>query len=135
MSYALSAALQAAIYQHLANDAALQALVGSNVFDAMPEGSVPALYVLLGQESVRDASDVSGRGSWHDLGVSVVTASAGFQTAKDAAAAICDALIDAPLALTRGRLVGMAFRRARAVRASGGVRRIDLTFRARVDDG
>ena len=134
MSYAMSAPLQAAVYQHLMSDPALLALVGSNIFDALPAGSLPELYVLLGEEKVRDASDATGSGAWHDLNVSVVTDAAGYNSAKDTAAAISDALQDADLVLTRGRLVGMRFLRAQARRESGGVRRINLTFRARVED-
>lgn len=51
------------------------------------------------------------------------------------AVAISDALIDAQLVLGRGRLVGLRFVKAQARRRDEGrVRRIDLTFRARVED-
>ena len=51
------------------------------------------------------------------------------------AGAVCDALIDAPLSLVRGRLVSLRFRKAAASRVgTGDTRRIDLTFRARVSD-
>jgi len=135
VSYAVSAALQAALYQRLISDTALQALVGSSIYDAIPAGALPGLYVTLGAEAVRDASDKTGQGAVHDLALSVVTESAGFQSAKDAAAAISDALLDAPLTLTRGRLVSLQFTRAVAKRENNGqMRRIDLTFRARVED-
>ncbi|MCA0961364.1 DUF3168 domain-containing protein [Salipiger bermudensis] len=133
MSYAMSAALQSAIYQRLAGDAALEALVGGHIYDAPPAGPLPGLYMTLGAETVRDASDADGHGAWHDLTLAVVSDAAGFQSAKEAAAA-SDALDDAPLALTRGRLVSLRFRRARARRESGGLRRIDMIFRARVED-
>ena len=59
----------------------------------------------------------------------------GFQLAKEVAGAICDALIDAQLSLNRGHLVGLWFLRAKAARSNSGTsRRIDLTFRARVQD-
>lgn len=134
MSYGVSGALQAAVYQALAADAGLAALVGANIFDALPAGPLPALYVSLGPETVRDASDVTGDGALHDFAISVVTDQAGFQAAKDAAAAVSDALDGAALTLARGRLVGLWFRKARATRETGGLRRIDLTFRARVED-
>lgn len=133
MSYALAAPLQMAVYQRLVTDAALDALVGGNVFDAVPQGTLPRLYVALGPETVEDASDTSGAGAWHEFVISVVTENAGFQTAKEAAAAVSDALDRANLELARGRLVGLWFRRAKAARESG-LRRIDLTFRARVED-
>ncbi|MGR3377156.1 DUF3168 domain-containing protein [Salipiger abyssi] len=134
MSYAMSAALQGAVYQQLSGDGALSALVGSDIYDALPAGTLPGLYVLLGSETAKDASDQSGDGAWHDLTVAVVTDAAGFQMAKTVAAAACDALNDAGLALDRGRLVSLRFLKARAKRESGGLRRIDMTFRARVED-
>lgn len=135
MSYGVAAALQAAVYQRLAGDAALGALVGAAIYDVVPAGPVPGTYVSLGPEDVRDRSDKTGRGAEHRFTVSVVTDAAGFQTAKNAAAAVSDALLGAGLALSRGRLVAMEFLSARARRVrAGDVRRIDLTFRARVED-
>lgn len=134
MSYAVSAALQAAVYARLQGDAALGALVGTDIYDALPQGSLPAIYVALGPETARDASDAGGTGAWHRFVVSVVTSKSGFQTAKDAAAAISDALHRADLALGRGHLVGLWFEKAKAAREARGLRRIDLTFRARVED-
>lgn len=133
MSYAASAALQAAIYQRLASDAALAVLVGAAIYDAVPAGTLPDTYVTLGPEEVRDRSDGMGGGAWHLVTISVLTANAGFQRAKDVAALISDALAGAELTLGRGRLVALHFYRARA-RRDGALRRIDLTFRARVDD-
>lgn len=135
MSYAVTAALQAAVYQKLAGDAALDALVSGAIYDAIPPGTLPVTYVTLGTETARDQSDKTGRGARHDLTVSVVTESAGFQAAKDAAAAISDALAGADLVLARGRLVSLNFLKAQARReGTGSTRRIDMTFRARVDD-
>lgn len=134
MSYAGSGALQEAVYQRLAGDAVLTGLVGDAIYDVVPAGTLPATYVTLGPEEARDASDKTGHGAEHRFTVSVVTGAAGFQTAKDAAAAISDALVDAELALGRGRLVSLNFLRARARRVQkNDVRRIDLTFRARLD--
>ena len=45
MSYAVSGALQAAVFAALSGDAALAALVGSAIYDAVPAGTVPDLYV------------------------------------------------------------------------------------------
>lgn len=135
MSYAVSTALQTAVFQALSADADVTALVGTDIYDALPAGTVPSLYIALGPERASDASDQTGHGARHDFTVSVVTDSAGFASAKAVAAAVSDALVDAPLTLTRGRLVSLRFRRAKAVRVSpGDERRIDLTFRARVDD-
>jgi hypothetical protein len=135
MSYGISAALQAGVYEHLTQDAALSALVGGAIYDALPQGSLPPVYVTLGPEEARARSDVSGQGAWHRFTVSVVTDGAGFHSAKEVAAAVSDALIDAPLVLSRGRLAALNFQRARAAReGTGALRRIDLIFRARVDD-
>ena len=134
MSYAVAAALQGAVYQRLQGDAGLSALVGNRVYDALPKGRLPDLYVALGPERAADASDKTGRGAWHEFVVSVISDDAGFQTAKEVSAAVCDALIDAALELERGRLVALNFKRAVAQREKAGRRRVDLTFRARVED-
>jgi hypothetical protein len=135
VSYGVAAALQAAVYQLLAGDAGLAALVGAAVFDVVPAGPVPGTYVSLGPEDVRDRSDKTGRGAEHRFTVSVVTDAAGFQTAKAAAGAASDALLGAGLTLSRGRVVAIEFLAARARRVrAGDVRRIDMTFRARVED-
>jgi len=135
MSYGVSAALQEAVFQRLAADATLLLLVGADIFDAAPSGLVPETYVSLGPEDVKDASDQGGAGAFHEFKVSVVSDAAGFRTAKDVAAAVSDALIDAPLVLTRGRLVYLNFLSAKADRVQDAdTRRIDLKFRARVED-
>lgn len=135
MSYAVSAALQEAVYQHLYADAGVVAEVGSNVFDALPSGTLPPLYVILGPEVVKDQSDKTGAGALHEIVVSVVTDVAGFSQAKTAAAAVSDALVDVDLALTRGTLIGMQFYKATAARVgTGDIRQINMTFRARVAD-
>ena len=134
MSYGIGAALQAAIYQRLRAATAITTLVGDAIYDAVPPGTTTGTYVSLGPEDVRDASDVTGDGAEHDFVVSVVTDEAGFQAAKAVAAAVSDALVGVTLVLARGRLVGLWFLRARARRTEAGtLRRIDLTFRARVE--
>lgn len=135
MSYALSGPLQAAVFQQLFNDPALSALVGDSIFDALPSGAVPPLYVALGPEKVRDASDATGGGALHELTISVVSDAAGFATAKAAAGLVSDALVGADLELSRGALVSLNFYKAAAARVgTGDTRRIDLFFRARVCD-
>ncbi|QYX56704.1 DUF3168 domain-containing protein [Roseovarius sp. SCSIO 43702] len=135
MSYGVSSALQSAIYTRLTSDPALAALVGTAIYDALPAGALPSLYVALGPEDVRPAHDKTGGGAWHRLRLSVVTDGAGFQAAKEVAGAISDALADAPLPLSRGRVAAINFHRARARReGSGDIRRIDLVFRARTED-
>lgn len=135
MSYGMAAALQAAIYQRLTEDPVLSAMVGGAIYDVVPAGALPATYVSLGPEEVRDASDKSGAGAFHYFTISVVSEQAGFAQAKAAAGAVSDALTAAPFALARGHLVGLWFDRARAQRVgSKDQRRIDLRFTARVQD-
>lgn len=141
MSYAQSLALQKAVFARLSADAGVQALVPGRVFDAPPAGPVPELYLTLGPERVRDRSDATGPGAIHDLTLSVIGGAQGFAPAKAVAGATCDALVGAAggagalPALERGRLVSLRFLRAVAKRDSrGDRRRIDLTFRARVDE-
>lgn len=135
MSYGVAAALQTAVYQALVADATLTGMVGSAIYDAAPTGSLPSLYVSLGPEDVTDASDKTGAGARHEFTVSVVADAAGFLTAKQVATAISDVLVDADLTLNRGSLVGLYFVSAKARRVQDSdVRRIDLKFRARVED-
>jgi len=136
MSYGMAAALQSAIWQRLSGDPALAALVSGAIYDAAPQGAVPDLYVVLGPEDVRESGDGTAAGAEHRVPVSVVSAAAGFLVAKQTAGAVSDALDGAALTLDRGQLVSFNFLRARARRSRDGQhRRIDLTFRARVDDG
>ncbi len=135
MSYAISAALQAAVYQCLAADTALDALVSGAIYDQLPSGTLPDAYVSLGPELARDRSDQTGHGANHDFSITVVTNGAGFQGAKEIAAAISDALDNPALVLGRGRLVSLNFLWAKASRqGTGALRRIDMRFRARVED-
>ena len=129
MSYGAAAALQSAVYQTLV---AFPALAGVAIYDAVPPG-VTGTFVLVGPEEARDQSDKSGAGAEHLLVISVITDATGFLSIKTVAAAISDALIGVPLTLSRGQLVSIYFLRASARRiAEGETRRIDLTFRARV---
>jgi hypothetical protein len=135
MSYVIAPALQAAIFARMEGDASLQALVGDAIYDAIPPATPPASYVLIGPEEVFDRSDKTGHGAEHRLVISVVSNAMGFLAAKEIAARISE-LLDAPaLVLSRGRLVGLWFERAEARKIEGDqTRRIDLRFRARVED-
>lgn len=136
MSYAVSAALQSAVFGAIADDAGVQALIGTNVFDEPPSGALPVTYVVVGEEDVRARSSIGANGAVHDFLVSVISDAAGFMEAKAVAVAVSDVLEDATLGLARGNLVSLAFRRARARRGkSPDQRRIELHFRARVEDG
>ncbi|SFX85079.1 Protein of unknown function [Paracoccus pantotrophus] len=139
MSYLATAALQTAVYRRLREDGALAALVGDAIYDAMPVAAPAGLYVSLGPEEVRDAGDMTAGGAVHDFVVSVLSgaeAAGGFGAVKAAAVAVSEALEAADMALDRGHLAGLWFLRARARRAENGAgRRVDLTFRARIDLG
>ncbi|MEO1676622.1 MAG: DUF3168 domain-containing protein [Pseudomonadota bacterium] len=133
MSYGAAAALQAAIYQALVADPTVSSMTGGRVYDAAPPGEVPALYVALGPETVRDRGDGTGHAARHDFTVSVVAEGGGFQAAKEVAGAISDALVDTRPPLARGRVVRLDFLRATARRVGKATRRrIDLRFAALV---
>jgi hypothetical protein len=135
MTYAVSAALQQAVFERLTGDPAVSALVGTSIFDAVPVGLVPETFVSLGSERVKDASDGSGEGAVHRIEVSVRTQKPGFAGAKAIAVAVSDALHNADLSLVRGRLVYLRFLRAEALRVDKGAgREIRMQFGARVDD-
>lgn len=131
MSYQAAAALQAAVYGALT---AAPALAGVAVVDALPAGSTPGTFVLIGPEVVVDRSDVTGAGAEHRFQVSVISDAAGFLAAKTLAGAVAEVLSGGAMALTTGHLVGLQFQRAAARRiGQGQTRRIDLTFRARIE--
>lgn len=139
MSYAAAAALQGAVYECLRDDPALSALIGDAIYDALPVSAPAGTYVALGPEEARDASDQSAPGAEHDFVVSVLSgaeAGEGFGAIKTAAVAVSEALESTPLTPARGRVAGLWFLRARARRSeTGDGRRVDLTFRARMDLG
>jgi hypothetical protein len=139
MSYAAGVALQGAVYQHLRADTALAALVGDAIFDAMPVDAPSGVFVSLGPEETRDAGDMTASGSQHDFIISVLSGaddSAGFAAVKATAVAVSEALENGAMSLERGQLAGLWFLRAKARRVeNGAARRVDLTFRARIDLG
>lgn len=131
MSYAASAALQSAIYTQLT---AAPTLAGVTVVDAMPPGVPAGSFVLLGPEVALDQSDKTGAGAEHRVEIAVISDAAGFLPAKTIAAAVSGALVGANLPLSVGRLVSLQFLRATARRLDDGtVRRIDMSFRARIE--
>ncbi len=137
MSFALSADLQAAVFRKLSGDPAVTALVGAAVFDAPPASgpaAVPADYVTLGEETVRANDTKTSRGALHDFSVVVHSGRDGFGFAKRVAGAVCESLVDAPLEIEAGRLIGLRFLQARADRnGAPEKRRVTLRFRAVLD--
>lgn len=131
MSYRAAGAVQAAVHAVLTGH---PDLAGVPVMDAVPPGGGVGTFVLIGPEEVRDASDGSGAGAVHRVDVSVLSDAAGFLAAKAAAGAVCDAMEGLILPATEGRVVGVVFLKAVARRLKDGeVRRIDLSFRVRVE--
>ena len=131
MSYQAAAALQAAVFARLSG---FPALAGVSIVDALPPGTAPGSFVLIGPEQVVDQSDKTGGGAEHRFEVAVISDASGFVSAKTLAGAVSEALVDAGLTLTTGRLVSIGFLRATARRLDGGaLRRIDMTFRARIE--
>ncbi len=111
--------------------------MGDAIFDAMPVTAPSGIYVSLGPEEVRDASDSTARGSRHDFVISVMAGSdsgAGFGAVKAAAVAVADALRRADWCCRADswRVCGSLRATARRVK-SGAARQVDLTFRARID--
>lgn len=131
MSYQAAAALQGAIFDQLSGFAGL---AGVRIVDAMQPGAPSGSFILIGPEVVVDQSDKSGSGAEHRFEVAVISNAAGFLTAKGIAGAVSQALVDAPLTLAAGHLVSINFTRAVARRLDqGAVRRIDMSFRARIE--
>lgn len=128
MSAVASLALQTAVHDRLSGALTVP------VLDALPSGTAPETYVLIGPEEIRDASDISGAGAEHRFSVSVVSRTSGFAEAKAVAASVSQSLLSGGIVLGEARLVAVWFHAARAVRLeNGALRRVDLTFRARVE--
>jgi hypothetical protein len=138
VSYALAAALQAAVYARLTADAALWDLVADKIYDA-PLGleleDVAPDHVTIGEETARPWTTKTSAGAIHDFEVTVHSGRDGFDAAKKIAGAVCDALVDAPLGIEGGRCVALRFLRARAARGPAPEKRtIALRFRAVIDE-
>ena len=134
MSFGVSAALQKSVYQALIGSVDLSSAVGGAIFDAAPSGQIPELYVSLGPEIVRERSDIGVDGARHEFTVSVVASRGGFSSAKEIAVMVNDILSGANLVLERGSLIFLRFLKAVAKPETAEGRRIDMIFRARVDD-
>lgn len=133
MTYALSIPLQRAVFDRLRSDGGVAAALGEAIFDALPVGAPPDLYVTLGDEEVLDRSDSRTRAALHRLELVVRGRGDGFLAVKTAAAAVCAALEAPGLVLSDGRLSDVRFRRARARRLRSG-RQITLQYDLRVEE-
>ncbi|MBL1436616.1 MAG: DUF3168 domain-containing protein [Rhodobacteraceae bacterium] len=138
MSYAMSAALQEAVFNALSGNPVLSAAL-EGIYDAPPgSGGAPPIgtYITLGDEVAKDRSSGSHKGVTLDFEVNIHSDFAGFSVAKAVAAEVVDTLAWADLGLTRGSLVNLKFLKSRTRRgAAPETRRIALVFRAILDDG
>jgi hypothetical protein len=131
MSYHAAAVLQSALYGVLSSAPALS---GVSILDAMPPGTAPSTFVLIGPEVAIDQSDGSGPGAEHRFVISVISDATGFLSVKTIAAAVSQSVLDGSMTLASGNLVSVNFLKAVAQRLEqGNTRRIDMTFRARVE--
>ena len=137
MTYALSFALQEAVYAALTGSGELAALVGGRIFDSPPHADAPEAeagpFVTLGEERAEAWGAQGLSGAEHEIEVSVHAGPEGFAAAKRAAAAVAEALVEALPPLATGRVATADFLGARARRAKDGGRRIDLRFRFKVE--
>ena len=136
MTYALAWPLQQAVHARLLADPAVQAVLGDRIHDAAPQKPrLTETWAVLGDETAEDWSTATDHGAAHLLRITVHAPRAGFAEAKQAAAAICDALIGAELTPARGHVVYLGFRSAETRRSEDdALRSIRLTFRVLVED-
>lgn len=113
-------ALRAAIHDALVADGPLLALLGGpKVHDAPPkEADFP--FVALGEAVVADWSTATERGTEQQLTLHVFSRSGGRAEAFAIAAAVQEALHDAPLALSAHRLANLRATTAEVVREADG---------------
>lgn len=133
MGVGILAELQGAVFQRLQADAGVQAELGGAIYDALPVGTLPDTYLVLGPEEARLRGDVSGAVARQDLVLRVVSTASGFAAAKAAAVAAAGALAGVELPLSGGQSASLSLRALVARRsADGAERRVDVTVRALV---
>lgn len=122
----VAAPLQSALFARLSTETSLSAV---DVFDAPEPGPLPATYILIGEEKVRDVSGQNAPQFQHDLKVQIVTQSGGFAQIKLLAAAVNLAL--SPALSVAGQSVQAQFVKAEAkILGNGATRRVELSYRA-----
>ncbi|MDD2869098.1 DUF3168 domain-containing protein [Neomegalonema sp.] len=141
MTAALSWPLHRAIFAQLSSFPALTSALGGSgrVFDAPPHADGPGAprppYLTMGDETT-EAWDARGHsGALHRLSFEIWSRGRGFAEAKRILSALCDALDDPSLVLTRGRLIHLRFEGSETRREEQGeTRLIRAVFSARVED-
>jgi hypothetical protein len=109
MMSASAVSLRTAIRGALAADAPLGSLLGgAKIYDEPPR-SVDLPYVTLGQDVISDASTATERSDEHALTLHVWSRQGGHKQAHLIAAAVLEALVDAPLILDGHRLANLRF--------------------------
>jgi uncharacterized protein DUF3168 len=128
---AASLALRAALYQRLAADVALTALLGGpRIYDEAPRGAVPP-YVALGPIAARDLSGDLSPAQEHDVAIEIWSREGGLSEALKAADRLARAADGPELALDGWRLASFGWVATRAERfVENGLRRATVTFRA-----
>lgn len=139
MTYAMAWPLQQAVFATLCESALCEQHFNGQIFDApLPFGSEAApegLYLIIGDEEVEDWSTGSDRGAVHLISLNIHAPRRGFAEAKQAAADISDALLNAEIVLTRGRVVNVRFVDANTHREEADqLRRIEMRFRFTLED-
>lgn len=120
-------ALRAAIHAALVADVALTSLLGGPRIHDVPPADAAFPFVTLGEVVVADWSTATEGGSEHALTLHAFSRSGGRAEAFAIAAALQEALHDAPLALAGHRLANLRATTAEVRRESDG-----LTFHALV---
>ncbi len=139
MTYALAWPLQEGIFGAICADEVCADFFDHRVFDGpapfQGEAEVEGLFLTLGDEQVRDWSTGSESGAEHVVTLTVHAPRRSFGEAKQAAAAVSDALLTDPVILSRGRVVNARFTEARTRRLErDALRQIEMRFRFVVED-
>lgn len=123
--------LRAAVYQHVAADAALAALLGgARVYDEPPRAAA-APYVALGGVETRDVSGDAAPVEEHLFALEVVSREGGLAEALKVADRLVRRLDGVALAPQGHRLASLAWRFTDSGRAvENGLRRATVSFRA-----
>ena len=138
MTYALAWPLQEALFTLFTTNAACVAAFGGRVFDGTPpltNADAEGPYLVIGDEEARDWSTKTEGGAVHVVRFDVHAPRRGFGEAKQAAAAVSDAMLAATLPTSRGTVVNTRFVDARTERdENDALRRIRLQFRITLED-
>lgn len=139
MTFAMSWALQEAVFAALTSDPTLAASIGDRIYDAPPPFEADAApdvpWITLGDERVDDWSTSDGAGAAHLLSVTITAPRRGFADAKKIAGQVCDVLLGGSLAPSRGQVAFVGFVGGRTRRIEKDLmRQVELRFRVLVED-